>query len=174
MKSFVLRLPWLAMALATAVLGHAQPATAQTVATTDQERAAVAVVRQWFAAWEEGNLEKALSMMTDDVEFRGIPGTPLRQGKTEWANSSGRNLQNRPTQNITQALAIGGTTDTVVMIRRVVTVNPPNAPSRTLEIATMARVNRDGKIMQYQDWPRDMTALGGREGRPGGPGAGPQ
>jgi uncharacterized protein (TIGR02246 family) len=154
--------------LATMLIGS--DARAQTQASTSQERAAINVVKQWFAAWQEGDADKMESYMSDNVEFRGIPNQPLRMGRDAFVQNTGRFIKLKPQIRITEAVAIGGATGTAVLTKRIDTIML-NGQERTVPLAAFFRV-RDGKIEEWLDMP--LIPLGappaGRRGAPGGNG----
>src|SRR5579875_3848447 len=96
----------LAFALAFALAGVAQQAVgAQSPAPTAQERAAIELVRQWFAAWQAGDANKMASLMSDNVEFRGLPNQPMRTGRDAFLMNTGRFIALKPSIRVTEALA---------------------------------------------------------------------
>src|SRR6185312_13827471 len=106
-----------ALALAFCLTGSVRQAHAQALAPTAQERAAIDVVRQWFAAWQAGDADKMASLMADKVEFRGIPNQPLRTGRDAFLKNTGRFIALKPNIHITEAVAVGGETGVAVLTR---------------------------------------------------------
>jgi len=151
-------------------LGVAAPSVSaqETAAPSEQEQAAINVVKEWFAAWQQGDEQKMASLMADDVEFRGIPNQPLRKGRDAFLKNTGRFIKLKPQVDVTEAVAIGGKTGTAVLTKRVDKIHL-NGQDRTVPLAAFFRV-RDGKILEWLDMP--LVPLGPPPGaRRGGNGA---
>lgn len=159
---------------ALSITGAARPAHAQEAAPTAQEQAAIDVVKQWFAAWQEGDADKMASLMSENVEFRGIPNQPIRMGRDAFKQNTGRFIALKPHIHVTEAWAVGGSTGVAVLTRRVDRINL-NGQERTVPLAAFFRVH-DGKIEEWLDMPLVMLGRppGGARGAPaagGGAGA---
>src|SRR6185437_9080510 len=157
-----------ALALAFCLAGSVRQAHAQASAPTAQERAAIDVVRQWFAAWQAGDADKMASLMSDKVEFRGIPNQPLRMGRDAFLMNTGRFIALKPNIHITEAVAVGGQTVVAVLTKRI-DRSTLNGQARTVPLAAFFRVH-DGKIDEWLDMP--LVPLGpppgARDRRPAG------
>ena len=143
--------------LATALIGAllsvsiARPSLAQTAPMTSQERAAVHVVREWFAAWETKDPEKVAAYMSPNVEFRGIPTQPMRRGRAAFIQNVGRFVRLGPTVHVTEVFAIGGATGTAVLTQRIDTITL-NGRTRRVPLAAFFRVDH-GEIQEWLDMP---------------------
>jgi len=161
--------PACGVALVLALAGHAH---AQMVANTPQERAAIEVVRQWFAAWQTGDPDKIASatIVSDNIVFQGTPTEPVEMGRAALHEHVAR-LRGAKSIEVTQATAIGGSSGTtVVLLKRNLTLSM-NGNDITTPIAALVRVE-GGKVQEWRDYL--IEPLGPRPGgRPGGPGAGP-
>jgi uncharacterized protein (TIGR02246 family) len=154
----------------TGVARQAQ-AQAQAAAPTAQERAAIELVRQWFAAWQAGDATKMASLMSDNVEFRGIPNQPLRTGHDAFLMNTGRFIALKPNIHITEAVAVGGETGVAVLTKRIDRITL-NGQARTVPLAAFFRVH-DGKIEEWLDMPLVPLGppAGGRGQRPAAAGS---
>lgn len=142
---------------ALSLTGAAHGAYAQGARPSAQEQAAIDVVKRWFAAWQQGDADKMASLMSENVEFRGIPNQPIRMGREAFKQNTGRFIALKPHIRVTQAWAVGGATGVAVLTRRVDRVNL-NGQERTVPLAAFFRVH-DGKIEEWLDMP--LVALGG-------------
>jgi ketosteroid isomerase-like protein len=163
---------FLALSLSAMLLALAGHARAQTVANTPQERAAIDVVRQWFAAWQTGDPDKIASatIVGDNIVFQGTPTEPVEMGRAALHEHVAR-LRGAKSIEVTQATAIGGSSGTtVVLLKRNLTLSI-NGNEITTPIAALVRVE-GGKVQEWRDYL--IEPLAPRPGgRPGGPGAGP-
>jgi len=158
-RAYRAKLPAIALAVALAactLMGGADTVQAQTSASTPhastaQERAAINVVKAWFAGWEAGDAQKMSSYMADNVEFRGIPNQPIRMGRDEFVKDVGRFIRLKPHVRITEAVAIGGATGTAVLTKRIDTIKI-NGKTRMVPLAAFFRVDH-GKIQEWLDMP---------------------
>jgi uncharacterized protein (TIGR02246 family) len=140
-----------AMAALLSVTLAVPRAQAQSAAPTQQEQAAIDLVKQWFAAWQAGDADKMASYMSDKVEFRGIPSQPIRTGRAAFKQDTGRFIQLKPQITVTEAFAVGGVADTAVLIKRIDKITL-NGQRRTIPLAAVFRVH-DGKIEEWLDVP---------------------
>ncbi len=99
--------------------GLAQPVRAQSVQMSQEERAAVEVVREWCAAWEGKDPEKVASYMSPNVEFRGTPWSPLSRGRAAFVQQLGRVIRTGPGVRVTEEFTISGPAGTAVLIKRI-------------------------------------------------------
>jgi len=141
---------------ALSLTGAAHIAYAQGAGPSAQEQAAIDVVKQWFAAWQNGDADKMASLMSENVEFRGIPDQPIRMGRDAFKQNTGRFIALKPHIHVTQAWAVGGATGVAVLTKRVDRINL-NGQQRTVPLAAFFRVH-DGKIEEWLDMP--LVALG--------------
>ena len=166
------RRSFLALSLGAMVLALAGHPHAQTVANTPQERAAIDLARQWFAAWQTGDPDKIASatIVGDNIVFQGTPTEPVEMGRAAFREHVAR-LRGAKSIEITQAMAIGGSSGTtVVLLKRNLTLSI-NGNDVTTPIVALVRVE-GGKIQEWRDYL--IEPLAPRPGgRPGGPGAGP-
>ncbi|HTR39693.1 MAG TPA: nuclear transport factor 2 family protein [Bryobacteraceae bacterium] len=167
---------WVAVCGVALVLALAGYVRAQTVANTPQERAAIELVRQWFAAWQTGDPDKIASatIVGDNIVFQGTPTEPVRMGRAALRKHVAR-LRGAKSIEVTQATAIGGSSGTtVVLLKRNLTLSI-NGNEITTPIAALVRVE-GGKVQEWRDYLIEPLgpARGGRPGAPGGPPPGRQ
>jgi len=62
------------------LMGLAQPGSAQTESMTPEERDAVQLVKDWFAAWNTKDTEKVASYLSPSVLFLSYTNSPLCHG----------------------------------------------------------------------------------------------
>lgn len=127
---------------------------AQTVANTPQEREAIEVVKKWWEAWKTGNPHE---MVSDDIVFQGLPTAPIEKGRDTFRKHVAR-LSVAKSITVPEAVAMGGTTGTIVLTKRLLTFSVDgkevDAPVAALTIV------KDGKITQWQDFPLTQLERG--------------
>lgn len=134
----------------TAVLGSAVGSSAQTGGGTAQERAAVALVRQWFAAWQTGDADRVASLAGNDIVFQGLPTQPIERGRDTLRQHVSK-LGGAKKIEVVEALGVGGSTGVVVLTKRLLTVTIDGKDVTTPMAATVRVV--DGKIVYWMDFP---------------------
>jgi uncharacterized protein (TIGR02246 family) len=134
-------------------LGTATPTAAQTPSMTPAERAAVQVVRDWFAAWQTKDPQKVASLMSPNVEFRPVPDRPIAVGRDAFVKSEARLLQGGPQARLTEVIAIGGPAGTAVLVKRTDMLTLDNGQTRVVgPFAAFFRVDH-GQIQEWLDMP---------------------
>lgn len=161
MKTMQSRTPGWIAALALLTVTATQ---AQTIADTLQEREAIEVVKKWWEAWKTADPDKITAMVSDDIVFQGIPTDPIEKGRGAFHQHVAR-ISPAKSISVPEAVAMGGTTGTVVLTKRLLTLSM-GGKEVTTPFAALTIV-KDGKIAQWQDFP--LTRL---EGSPGGPPSG--
>lgn len=130
---------------------------AQTVANTPQEREAIEVVKKWWDAWKTGDPGKMTAMVSDDIAFQGLPTQPMERGRDSFRKHVAR-LSPAKSITIPEAVAMGGTTGTVVLTKRLLTFSM-GGKEITAPVAAYIIV-KDGKIAQWQDFPLTQLERG--------------
>lgn len=154
MKTMQHRTPGWIAALALLAVTATQ---AQTVADTPQEREAIEIVEKWWETWATGNPDKITAMVSDDIVFQGLPTGPVERGRDSFRKHVAR-LTPAKSITVSEAVAMGGTTGTVVLTQRLLKFSvggkEVNAPVAALTLV------KDGKIAQWQDFPLTQLERG--------------
>jgi uncharacterized protein (TIGR02246 family) len=142
--------------------GTLSVAQAQTLAKTSEERAAVALVKQWFAAWQTGDPDQIASpsMVSDDIQFQGIPSEPHEKGRDALRQHVAR-LGGAKSITVTDAVAMSGSSGGVVLLTKRLLTLAIGGKSITTPIAALIWV-KDGRIQEWEDFPLAALARGPR------------
>jgi hypothetical protein len=137
-----------------------------------QERAAAEVIEEWVADWNARDTQKAAELMSAKCAWRGDPSESFRRGRAKLAIPKLQQVY------IKEIYAIGGPTDTTVMIRRIDQLSfGPSSPMQLFPDSAFLRV-KNGKIQEWLDVPIDASnvpppppppAIAGRNGNGAAP-----
>ncbi|MGH8142290.1 MAG: nuclear transport factor 2 family protein [Steroidobacteraceae bacterium] len=151
-------------------LGLAPHAVAQDEATAPDIKAGVQVVKDWLNAVDSGDTQKAVSLMTPNVEFRFGTGSRICHGpQPVVARLNHIQMDFMPKISGLKVYAVGGPNGVAVLTSRFDTVNQggkPGAP-RTKEPFAAFFVVIHGKIDEWYENPVFMgRAFGPPRGAP--------
>jgi limonene-1,2-epoxide hydrolase len=85
---------------------------------TREEREAIAVVKQWMAAWNTKEAAKVGAYMSDDVIFRTAPERAPQCGRDVFVAEIATFMPAIGWMKAVRIYAIGGERDTIVLIKR--------------------------------------------------------
>jgi limonene-1,2-epoxide hydrolase len=149
----------------------AQPAPApEPISNSKQwnqfERDAVQVVTEFIDAWDRDNVEKALSLVGKNFEFRGDPSAGFTRGREAFKKVISNKFRDEPPggfapnapgsgglgrQEIKEIFAVGDWYDTTVLVLRVDS-SSVRGKQMVMPVAATYRVAK-GKIQEWLDAP---------------------
>jgi len=130
------------------------------------ERDAVKVVTDFIDAWDRGNVDKALSLVGKNFEFRGDPSAGFSRGRDALKMNMTRFVRDEPAggappgspgsgslgrQQIKEIYAVGDWYDTTVLVLRVDS-SVVRGKKMVMPVAATYRVAK-GKIQEWLDAP---------------------
>ena len=140
---------------ALATLGLSRLSLAQPAAPTGKsvpaavEKANVAVVNDFCAAFARKDLAKAVSLLGDDCTYRPTQSRPPVVGKEKVANTIKGFLERGAEFKVLKTVVLG---PLVLNERNDIIVTAANGPTRTFHVAAGLFFVENGKIVEWTDY----------------------
>ena len=138
--------------------------TGQNPATyTPAEAAAVAVVVKWVETTANHDLAAHMALIDDNIVFRPDPTSALRRGARAYCGAYGFVRSTTSVIKLDELYAVGGPSETLVLIKRTDINNPAGAGREgaldgyQVSLHVFARV-RNGKITEWYDAPLNKVS----------------
>jgi hypothetical protein len=130
---------------------------------TPDEAAAVAVVKKWVETSTNHDLAAHMALIDDNVVFRPDPTSALQHGARAYCGAYGFVRSATSVLKIDELYAVGGPSDTLVIIKRT-DINSPADTGREgalngyqVSLVVLARV-KNGKITEWYDAPLNKVS----------------
>jgi hypothetical protein len=130
---------------------------------TPAEAAAVAVVVKWVETTASHDLAAHMALIDDNIVFRPDPTSALRRGARAYCGAYGFVRSTTSVIKLDELFAVGGPSETLVLIKRTDINNPASAGREgaldgyQVSLHVFARV-RNGKITEWYDAPLNKVS----------------
>jgi hypothetical protein len=131
---------------------------------TPAEAAAVAVVVKWVETTATHDLAAHMALIDDNIVFRPDPTSALRRGARAYCGAYGFVRSTTSVIKLDELYAVGGPSETLVLIKRTDINNPASAGREgaldgyQVSLHVFARVSRNGKITEWYDAPLNKVS----------------